>query len=93
MASILAVGVQIIRLREVAPRFLPRTDVDAALEALCDGRTAVAIDRLGEIDRSLAGLAALKPESRILRRLRASILAITQELATYPGFFEARSGP
>jgi uncharacterized membrane protein YccC len=90
MASILAVGVQIIRLGEVAPRFLPRAAVDAALEAVCDGQTAVAIDRLGEIDRRLA---ALKPETRILRRLRASILAITQELATYPSFFEARSGP
>jgi len=90
MASILAVGVQIIRLREVAPRFLPRAAVDAALEAVCDGQTTVAIDRLGEIDRRLA---ALEPETRILRRLRASILAITQELATYPSFFEARSGP
>ncbi|HXW19294.1 MAG TPA: FUSC family protein, partial [Roseiarcus sp.] len=93
LASILAVGVQIIRLREVAPRFLPRAAVEGALEAVCDGQIAVAIDRLGEIDRRLAALAALKPETRILRRLRASILAITQELATYPGFFEARSGP
>jgi uncharacterized membrane protein YccC len=88
MTSILAVGVQIIRLRSVGPRFLSRAAIDAALEALCEGRTAVAIERLGEVDQRLA---TLKPETRILRRLRASILAISLELAAYPGFFEAGS--
>jgi uncharacterized membrane protein YccC len=90
MTSILAVGVQIIRLRNVGPRFLPGAALDAALEALCEGRTAVAIERLGEVDQRLA---ALKPETRILRRLRASILAISLELAAHPRFFEVGSRP
>jgi uncharacterized membrane protein YccC len=90
MASLLVVGTQIIRLRTVGPRFLPGAAIDAALNALSEGRTAVASKRLQQADQTLAALADLRPRTKILLRLRASILAISHELAEFAYFFDSR---
>ena len=51
-----AVGKEIVRLRHVAPRFVPGAMVDAALAALAEGRSGEAIERLDDIDRRVAAL-------------------------------------
>ena len=46
LAAIVAVGKEIVRLRHVAPRFVPSAMVDAALAPLAEGRSGEAIARL-----------------------------------------------
>jgi uncharacterized membrane protein YccC len=88
LAAALAVGTQIIRLRKVAPRFVPDAAISAALDPLAEGRVQAAIDGLQQLDRTLGTLSAARPESRILRRLRGGILAISEEVTEFTEFFE-----
>ena len=50
LAAIVAVGKEIVRLRHIAPRFVPGAMVDAALAPLAEGRSGEAIARLDDID-------------------------------------------
>ncbi len=90
LVAAVAVGQEIARLRRVAPRFVPSSAVDAALQALAEGRSGEAIERLKDIDRLLAALPRAEAASRILLRLRAGILAISGQLAEYPAYFDER---
>ena len=54
LAAAVAVGKEIVRLRHIAPRFVPGAMVDAALAALAEGRSGEAIERLDDIDRRVA---------------------------------------
>ncbi len=87
IVAAVSVGKEIVRLRRVAPRFVPGTAVDAALQALADGRSGEAIERLRDIDCLLAALPRAEAASRILLRLRASILAICGQLAEFAPYF------
>ena len=51
MASTLAVGARILRLREVAPRFVSVAALDAALVPIAEGRLEAALEGL---QRSIA---------------------------------------
>ena len=86
LAAVVAVGKEIVRLRRLAPRFVPHTMVDAALSPLAAGQSAEAIDRLREIDRLLAALPGAR--SRILLSLRASILVISGQLSEFAYCFD-----
>ena len=88
LAAALAVGKQIVRLRHVAPRFVPGMMVDAAAAAVAEGRSGDAIERLKEIDRELAALPRAKSGGRILLSLRASILVISGQLSEYARYFD-----
>jgi uncharacterized membrane protein YccC len=90
LVAVVAVGKDIVRLRHVAPRFVPGAAVDAALQALAHGRSGEAIERLRDIDRLLAALPRAQAASRILLRLRASILAISGQLVEFGPYFDAR---
>jgi hypothetical protein len=90
LVAAVSVGKEILRLRRVAPRFVPDAAVDAALQALAEGRSGEAIGRLKEIDRLIAALAGAGTASRILLRLRASILAISGQLAEFAPYFDDR---
>jgi hypothetical protein len=85
-----AVGKDIVRCRVVAPRFVPGAAVDAALQALAEGRSGQALERLKDIDRLLAALPRTEAASRIVLRLRASILAISGQLAEFGPYFDDR---
>ena len=86
-----AVGKEIKRLRRFAPRFVPISAVDAALQALAEGRSGEAIERLKDLDRLLAARPSAESASRILLRLRASILAISGQLAEFAPYFDDRA--
>ncbi len=87
MASALAVGMQVIRLRTVAPRYAAAAAIEAALQPLAEGRAPAALAGLAALDRELTAAA---PEARIVRRLRAVALALSEELAAFPEFYERR---
>ena len=86
LAAIVAVGKEIVRLRHIAPRFVPSAMVDAALAALAEGRSGEAIARLDDIDRQVAALP--RARSRILLSLRASILVISGQLSEFASYFD-----
>ena len=90
LVAAVAVGKYVVRLRRVAPRFVPAAAVDAALQALAEGRSGEAIERLKDIDRLLAALPRARPASPILLRLRAGVLAISGQLAEYAAYFDDR---
>ena len=91
LVAAVAVGKDIVRCRVVAPRFVPGAAVDAALQALAEGRSGEAMERLKDIDRLLAGLPRTEAASRIVLRLRASILAISGQLAEFASYFDDRT--
>jgi hypothetical protein len=87
MASALAVGAQVIRLRRIARRFASAAAIDAALRPLGEGRVSDALAGLEAFDRALT---AAGPETRIVWRLRAVVLAMSEELAAFPEFYDER---
>jgi uncharacterized membrane protein YccC len=86
LAAIVAVGKEIVRLRQIAPRFVPGAMVDAALAPLAEGRSGEAIARLGDIDRRVAALP--RARSRILLGLRSSIMVISGQLGEFAACFD-----
>jgi hypothetical protein len=91
LVAAVAVGKDIARCRTVAPRFVPGAAVDAALHALAEGRSGEAMERLKDIDRLLAALPRAQAASRVVLRLRASILAISGQLSEYALYFDDRT--
>ena len=90
LVAAVAVGKEIVRLRRVAHRFVPGAALDAALQALADGRSGEAIERLKDIDGLVAALPKAESASHILLRLRAGILAISGQLAEFAPYFDDR---
>jgi Fusaric acid resistance protein family len=88
LVAAMAVGNQIVRLRRVAPRFVPGAAVDAALQALAEGRSGEASERLKDIDRQLAALPRARSGSRAVLGLRAGLLVICGQLASYPSYYD-----
>ena len=86
LAAAVAVGKEIVRLRHIAPRFVPSAMVDAALAALAEGRSAEALGRLDDIDRQVAALP--RARSRIVLSLRASVLVISGQLSQFASYFD-----
>jgi uncharacterized membrane protein YccC len=88
IAAALAVGIESVRLRRVVPRFVPNSAVDAALQALAEGRSGEATERLKDIDRQLAALP--RSGGRVVLRLRASLRVMCGQLSEYGPFFDQR---
>jgi uncharacterized membrane protein YccC len=88
LAAAVAIGKEIVRLRHVAPRFVPPAIVDGALSAFAQGRSGETVERLEELDRLLAAVPRAKSGSRILLSLRASILVISGQLSQYARYFD-----
>jgi len=86
LAAIVAVGKEIVRFRQIAPRFVPSAMVDAALAPLVEGRSGEAIERLHDIDRRVAALP--RARSRILLSLRSSIMVISGQLGEFATCFD-----
>ena len=79
-----SVGSEIIQLRHIASRLELETPLDGALEALAQGQSAIAVERLALVDQVLAsrvGTAVL--------RARGLILAISASLTQHSACFDA----
>jgi uncharacterized membrane protein YccC len=84
LLAALSVGSEIIQLRHIARRLNLSSELDAALEAVTRGDSAIATDHLARLDEALAartGAAAL--------RARGSILAISEALTQHASYFDA----
>jgi uncharacterized membrane protein YccC len=88
LVAAMAVGNHIVRLRRVAPRFVPGVAVDTALQALAEGRSGEAAERLKDIDRQLAALPRARSGSRAVLGLRAGLLVVCGQLASYPSYYD-----
>jgi uncharacterized membrane protein YccC len=90
LASMVAVGKEILRLRRAAPRIIRNCALDPALEALAEGRSGQSIQSLEQVDRQLAALPSPLAWSRIVMSLRASILAICGQLNEFPACYDGK---
>jgi uncharacterized membrane protein YccC len=89
LLAALSVGTEIIRLRHLARRFDQEIELDAALEALAQGDSIVAIERFGRLDRMLTTVPSTKPGGRLRLRARGSILAVSEALGQHAAYFES----
>jgi uncharacterized membrane protein YccC len=89
LLAVLDVGSALVQLREAEPRLALRPELDDALAALADGRSAMTRIRLGELELRLASLPDAAPGADLALRARASILAISEALAQHSTFFDA----
>ena len=84
LVTALSVGSAIIQLRGTARRVGLGPKLDAALEAMARGDSAMAITRLGQLDGALAA----RPDTALLQ-VRGSILAISEGLLQHATYFDA----
>ena len=89
LLAALAVGTQIIRLRRIARLFDPRLGLDAALDAVTGGNSAVATERLARVGQRLAAMPSASPRLRIRLRARASLIALSEALTRHAAYFDA----
>ncbi len=92
LLAMLSIGSDIIRLRELAPSLGVMRELDAAFEAFAQGRSAIAIARLNEIDRDLSSGARAEPNSTIVLRARSHLLVISEALGEYGTYFDDGAG-
>jgi uncharacterized membrane protein YccC len=93
LLAALCVGVDIIRLRRVAPLFDQPLGLDAALKAVAGGNSVVAAERLAQLDRQLAALPGnARPGPQIRLRARASIVALAEALTRHVTYFDGGAG-
>jgi uncharacterized membrane protein YccC len=84
--AVLSLGTEIIRLRPVARRFGLGPELEDALAAVAEGRSAIAIARLKRLDAALARLGTT--ETAALRG-RGSILIVSEVLTQHASYFDA----
>jgi hypothetical protein len=88
MAAV-AVGAEIIQLRHIAPRLGLGADLDAALEVLARGSSAIATTRLTRLDERLASRPDGGSGASHALQARGSILAVSQALIEHASYFDA----
>jgi uncharacterized membrane protein YccC len=86
LVAALSVGSEIIQLRHFALRLDLDPALDGALEALAQGRSAVATARLAQLDRVLAARPGASPATL---RARGLILALSHALTQHSAYFDA----
>jgi len=84
LVTALSVGSAIIQLRRIARRLGLGPELDAALEAMARGDSAMATTRLAQLDGALAA----RPDAAGLQ-VRGSILAISEGLVQHATYFDA----
>ena len=84
LLAALAVGCEIIRLRNICRRLDLGPVLDEALKALAGGNSAAAVAKLANLDDALAA----RPGTAILQA-RAGLLAISEALTEHAEYFDA----
>ena len=85
LLAALSLGTEIIRLRPIARSLGLGPDLEDALSAVAEGRSAIAIARLKRLDGALAGLGTT--ETAALRG-RGSILVVSEVLTKHREYFD-----
>jgi uncharacterized membrane protein YccC len=89
LVAALSVGLEIVQLRRIARRLDLGSDLDAALEAVARGSSALATAHLARLDHLLMSLPGAVPGAPTALRARASILAISEALTQHAAYFDA----
>jgi len=84
-----SLGSEIIQLRHIATRLGLGSDLDAALEALAQGNSAIATIRFARLDHRLASLPGAGSGAPLALQARGSILAISEALIEHASYFDA----
>jgi uncharacterized membrane protein YccC len=92
LMAALAVGTEIIRLRRMAHRFDQEVDLDIALDAVANGNSSAAAERLARLDQQLAAVPNTSSGARVRFRARTSILGISEALNQHAAFFDREAG-
>jgi uncharacterized membrane protein YccC len=88
LVTALAIGRQIIELRDIAPELGLGSELDSALAAFAQGNSAAAIERFNELDRRLASLPDSEPGSSLAMWPRALVLVICDGLDDHHAYFD-----
>jgi uncharacterized membrane protein YccC len=88
LLAALSVGSEIIHLRQTVPQLGFIAELDAALEAFAQGRSALAIARLRRLDGVLASGTDVGPETVIALRARGRVLVISEALSAHGSYFD-----
>jgi uncharacterized membrane protein YccC len=89
LLAALSIGTAIIHLRHISPRLGTAAKLDATLEALAQGTSAMVIAQLRKLEHRLASTPASGPEAAIALRARGRILVISEALAEHGAYFDA----
>jgi len=89
LLAALAMGTAIVRLRHAGARLGVGSNVDEALEAFAQGRSATAAAGLDRLDRSLASRSDTPLEKSLALRTRGTILGIVEALGQHASYFDA----
>jgi uncharacterized membrane protein YccC len=89
LMAALSVGTEIVKLRIVAPRLGVAAQLDAALRALAQGNSVIAIARLRQLSHNLASAPDGAAEMAITLRARAHILGLSEALTAYSPYFDS----
>jgi len=84
-----SLGTEIIQLRRIASSLGLGPDLDAALEALAQGNSAIATTWLARLDDRLASLPGAGSGAPLALQARGSILAISEALIEHASYFDA----
>jgi uncharacterized membrane protein YccC len=88
LVAALSVGTDIIHLRRIAPQLGLVAELDSALEALAQGNSAAATERLTALDQRLASLGEADAQTSIVLRRRGRVLAICDALVRHRAYFD-----
>jgi uncharacterized membrane protein YccC len=89
LLATLSVGHEVMRLREMSPILGDEACLDAALNAIAQGKSVPARKWLARIDHRLASPSIQGADSTPLLRARARILVLTEALAQHANHFDA----
>jgi uncharacterized membrane protein YccC len=91
LVAALSVGNEIIQLRHIARQLALGSGLDAALEALAQGNSAIATTHLTLLDHALASLPGAGARAMAALRGRDSILTISEALTQHAAYFDAEA--
>jgi uncharacterized membrane protein YccC len=89
LLAALSVGSEIIRLRRTARRIHLDAEIDAALEGVAHGQSAIATERLAQIYDALDVLPSVEPKAPIILRAQGGIRAISEALVRHAAYFDS----
>ena len=88
LLAALSVGAEVIKLRHMAPRLGAAAQLAAALEAVAQGNSTLAIERLRHLDERLGSGSHGRQETVIALRMRGRVLVLSEALAAHGSYFD-----
>jgi uncharacterized membrane protein YccC len=88
LLAALAMGTEIIRLRPVAHGLGLGAELESALAAIAEGKSALAAARLDRLDEALAAQSPAEPARQTILRARGCILVLSEILTQHAAYFD-----